>query len=79
MRGNPDGKYCWILHIRDHFSKFSAAYPLRSKRSREVADGLMTWISMFDPPKILQCDNSKEFKGAVSQLVKLHGINLING
>ena len=25
MRENPDGKYYWILHTRDHFSKFIAA------------------------------------------------------
>ena len=79
MRGNPDGPYCWILHIRDHFGKFSTAYPLCSKRSREVANALLACISIFGPPKILQCNNGKEFKGTVLMLVKLHGVTLING
>jgi len=34
---------------------------------------------MFGPLEILQCDNGKEFKGAVLMLFKLHDINLING
>ena len=37
MRSRPDGDK-WILHIRDHFSKFSWTHPLTSKRSSEVAE-----------------------------------------
>jgi hypothetical protein len=31
MRHEPSGKYKWVLHIKDHFSKFSFLYPLVSK------------------------------------------------
>ena len=79
MRGSLDENYCWILHIRDHFSKFSAAFAMKSKRSREVAEKLLIWISLFGPPQILQCDNGREFRGAVIILIKFHGIQLING
>ncbi len=33
----------------------------------------------FGPPTILQCDNRKEFKGALLQVLKKHGIKLVNG
>lgn len=79
MRADPDKEYHWILHIRDHFSKFSSAYPLRKKESTQVADRLMMWIGQFGPPKILHCDNGSEFKGALLTLVKQFGINLLHG
>jgi len=43
MRADPDGEYQCILHIRDHFSKFSCAYPLKSKESMEVAMDWSIW------------------------------------
>ena len=36
FRSRPDGEYKWIMHVRDHFSKFSWAYPLKSKCASEV-------------------------------------------
>ena len=51
MRGNPDGEFKWILHIRDHFSKFSAGFALKTKASNEVVDGVMCSISLFGPPR----------------------------
>lgn len=77
MRADPDGEYHWILHIRDHFSKYSSAYPLKSKESTEVANILMMWIGQFGPPRILQCDNG--FKGEVLVIIEYHGITLIRG
>ena len=79
MRADPDREYQWILHIRDHFSKYSCAYPLKSKESSEVAITLMVWIGQFSPPKILQCDNGNEFKGEVLPLVKFYGITVVHG
>ena len=33
----PTGpKYHWVMHIKDHFSKFTQLYPLQSKASAEV-------------------------------------------
>jgi hypothetical protein len=75
----PDGEWKWILHIVDHWSKFSSAYPLRSREAEEVADRLASWIGMFGPPEILECDNGGEFEKVVLILAKKYGIKIING
>ena len=62
------------LHVRDHFSRFSAAYPMELKESENVALHLGGFIGLFGIPGILQCDNGPEFKGACDCLVKHHGI-----
>jgi len=46
LRVDPDGKYQWILHIRDQFSKYSCAHPLKSKESVKVAMALIVWINL---------------------------------
>ena len=71
-------KFKWCLHIRDHFSKFSAAYPMETKESENVALNLGGFIGMFGVPGILQCDNGTEFKGACDRLVKHHGIPVVH-
>ena len=48
----PDGEYKWILHIVDHFSKFSSSFALRSKHAVEVSEKLALWIGLFGPPHI---------------------------
>ena len=48
----PDGEYKWILHIVDHFSKFSSRLALRSKHAMEVSEKLALWIGLFGPPHI---------------------------
>ena len=63
MRHTPSGRYAWILHIKDHFSKYSQLYALKSKHALGIAECLALWIMAFYPMKILQCDNGKEFKG----------------
>ena len=78
MQDDPD-EYQWILHIRDYYSNYSCAYPLKSKESSEVAAALTMWIGQFGPPKILQYDNSNEFKEELLHVVEYHGISLIRG
>lgn len=34
---------------------------------------------MFDGPNILQCDNDREFKGVLIDLLRKHGIKRVNG
>ncbi|KAK7097700.1 hypothetical protein V1264_004638 [Littorina saxatilis] len=77
----PDGDYLWILHLRDHFSKFSWAFPLKSKRAAGVAECLMTTFSLFGAPRVLQSDNGKEFvAGVIKELASLwRGMTIING
>ena len=68
MRSIRDGEFQWILHIKDHFSKFSSAYPLCSKEAQAVADKLLQQFYSFGVPKILQSDNGKEF---VAKVIKV--------
>ena len=79
MRAEADGQWNWILHIGDHFSKFSSLFPLRSKSAEEVADVIAMWIGIFEPPVILQCDNGGEFKAVLLILLRKYGIRVING
>ncbi|CAF1558374.1 unnamed protein product, partial [Didymodactylos carnosus] len=80
-RTRPDGDYKWILHCRDHFSKFSWAYPLRTKEAAHVAQNLSSLFYQFGPCKILQSDNGKEFTAGVIKDLKLiwPGVAIING
>lgn len=63
MRHQPSGQYCWICHIKDHWSKYTQLYALTSKNAGPIANCIAVFIMAFFPPKILQCDNGKEFKG----------------
>ena len=64
-RTRPDKDFQWILHCRDHYSKYSWAFALKSKEVRFIADKLITLFYQFGPCKILQSDNGKEFTAAV--------------
>jgi len=61
MRHEPSGQFEWILNIKDHFSKYSQLYPLKSKHSKPIADAFAQSIIAFLPPQIVQADNDKEF------------------
>ena len=64
MRHQPSGRYGWILHIKDHWSKYTQLYALYGKHALPIAEAVALWIMAFYPMKILQCDNGREFKGA---------------
>ena len=66
----PDGDYRYILHVRDHFSKYSWAFPLTSKRASEVAEKIVELFCTFGPAKILQSDNGREFTASVIEDIK---------
>ena len=78
MSATPDGEYKWILHIVDHFSKYSSSFALRRKHAVVVSEKRALWIGLFGPPHILQCDNGKEFKDTVLLLLKKYGIKVLN-
>ena len=62
MRHLPDGEMNWILHLIDHWSKFNLAYPIHRKSAASVANALKTHVlPIFGVPRILQCDNGREF------------------
>lgn len=75
----PDDQYKWVLHIKDHFSKWTSLFALKSKTATEVADALAVFIGFFGHPEIIQCDNGREFKGVLLVLLKEYGFKVING
>lgn len=79
MRSEPDGEFRWILHVIDHFSKFTSLYALRNKQAVEVAAKLAEWIAHGEPPTYLCCDNGEGFKGVLLVLLKKYGIHVKNG
>ena len=37
MRNTPDGKFHYIAHVMDHFSKFHILFPTKTKEAEETA------------------------------------------
>ena len=79
MGSIPAGPFKWILHIKDHFSKYSMLYALITKESSKIADCLQEFVRYYGVPEIIQSDNGREFKGAVAMLCKRLKIKVING
>jgi hypothetical protein len=40
IRHTPSGRYAWILHVKDHFSKYSQLYALKSKHALGITECL---------------------------------------
>ena len=79
MRHKPSGQYKWILHVEDHFSKYTQLYALKSKHSEPIVEAVAQFIAAFLPPKIVQADNRKGLKGALPIILRKYGIQLVNG
>jgi transposase InsO family protein len=81
LHQQPDDDFKYILHVRDHFSRYSWAKPLTSKESIVIAGVLHEIFCQFGPPIILQSDNGKEFTAnIIRNLVEMWpGLKLING
>jgi len=79
MRARPHNRYHWILYLKDHFSKYSFLYFLTDKTAAGVTRCIAQWLGIVGIPKILQCDNGKEFKGVLLVLLKKYGVKIING
>ena len=77
--GPAGPKYHWVMHVKDHFSKFTQLYPLQGKSSAEVAIRMSEWIGAFGVPSIVQADNGREFKGVLKLLLLLYGVKIKNG
>lgn len=56
------GQMRYILHIKDHRTKYGWAYPLPSKSAWRVGKRLHELFCQVGPPKELQSDNGGEFK-----------------
>ena len=79
FRDTLDNEFQWVLHAKDHFSKYCQLYPLLDKQAVTVAQAMARWIGAFGAPKIVQSDNSKKFKGIMKGLLLRYGIQIING
>ena len=75
----PDGRFKWVMHIKDHVSKFSALFAQTSKEASKCATSLSIFIKFLGEPEICQSDNGKEFKGVLLILLKRHGIKIVYG
>jgi transposase InsO family protein len=54
--------YKWLLTVIDVHSKYSWVFPLKTKTGKEVVEKLEDLFYLYTgPPKIIQCDNGKEF------------------
>jgi hypothetical protein len=54
MRHESSGQFKWILHIKNHYSKYTQLYALKSKHAGPIAQCLGYFIAAFLPPKIMQ-------------------------
>ena len=79
MHTKPYSSYVWIFHIKDHFSKHTMLYALIGKKASDIAYYISLYVPHFGAPGIFQCDNGREFKGALLIFLKKHGIKLITG
>ena len=60
------------------FQDIKVARPLRTKQARDVAEMIadIYKIGQLMYPKIFQCDNGSEFKGAVTKLLGKHEVKI---
>jgi hypothetical protein len=75
------GDYKYICYVHDHFTRFSWAKSLISKRAVEVAAFLFDlFFFIGSPPTILQSDNGKKFCAEIiKKLVNLWpSVKIIN-
>lgn len=77
---NDNNGFCWLLTLVDVYTKFAQVRPLKCKSGQEVADALRDIIYILGPPKIIQCDNGKEFCNNIfNSLAAEFKIKIIHG
>ncbi len=59
----------WILHVKDHWDKFSRLFALTKKKALQVANKTDFLFDCFGPPQILPNDNGTELCAEVVQLL----------
>ena len=73
-------RHLWVLHVVDHYTKFSWLFALKRKQTEEVAGALTNLFWMFGFPSVLHSDNGKEFKSkTMSELCGKHNIKQVHG
>lgn len=69
-----DGLPRYILHIKDHRSKFSWAYSLLRKESSDVGKKLHDLFCLVGPPIFLQSDNGGEFTAQAMVIMPMNDL-----
>ena len=68
-------QHSYILTIKDDFSKFVMAIPLKRKTAQEVAEHFVQkWVLQFGVPKVVTTDQGKEFYGVTEMVMARLGI-----
>jgi hypothetical protein len=70
MRSRPDNDFRYIMHARDHFSKFSWAYPLHSKTA-------LIFLSFMDVLDILSLKDVLRGQMVTLKLSLVNGFRII--
>jgi transposase InsO family protein len=63
MSRKPDGRYRYICHFVDHYSKFHFLYPIEHKTQENINWVLTMTFGIIGVPPILHSDNGSEFGG----------------
>lgn len=63
-----DVSYRYVLSVMDVFSRFVWLRPVGVKSSKSIVDQLRFIYLEHGPPRVIQCDQGSEFKGAVKEL-----------
>ena len=72
--------YTYVLSLVDVFSRYVILQPLSDKSAKVVAQHLSSVYSIFGPPRLLQCDQGKEFTARVTrQVMKAFNCRMIYG
>ena len=66
--------YRYFLSVMDVFSRFVWLRPINKKMSKNIADEPRSIYLEHGPPRVIQCDQGGEFKGAVKELCCQLGI-----
>lgn len=69
MRSQQDSHIMWILHIKEHFSKYTTLYAMPNKKASTVAKYIYMFILHCGIPDIIHHNNGTEFKDMITDLI----------
>ena len=69
----PSHGFKYIFHAVDHYSKYHWCWALRNKKPSTVGFYMSTLLACTGPIKHVQCDQGKEFVGALLKSVAAFG------
>lgn len=70
-------RYRYVLSVMDVFSRFVWLRAMAHKTSKDIYTTLQEIYYEHGPPRVIQCDQGSEFKGAVKKLCQELEIKII--